>query len=414
MYWSMSRINHSCAPNTVIVSARGKLSLKVLRNIGAGEEVSISYLGQELLYPTEQRQWLLWRSKCFVCKCARCASKCDPLRARPCRTCTTRGNIRWKVVNKPGVWCRQTPSTKAQARGFKKQGTIVHTTGEETVTEEGQWVKCQDEEEIIWILVHGEKLGLGQLICPDSDAGANHQPSLGMLSKQYKFLRGDNGEHFVYDQQCLSSLRLPNAVILSSAGCQDDVYMQFGDGRWHCSKCGSTEDSSKLLAAEKLLSQLVQRSFTISMSEHQRVDTNDQTITIVKDAWIIQALQLADDILEVCGPRHWAWNWSLLLAVDLSLSMIKYTNSNVANSNDFRENMMMHLLEIWHWLGSLDMSHDPAFFLFSRAEKAVERCSNMTHSKYWKELHQLVENDKPPATGLALREFIPESQMQVS
>lgn len=32
--------------------------------IFSAEEITISYLGEELLLPTLQRQWLLWRSKC--------------------------------------------------------------------------------------------------------------------------------------------------------------------------------------------------------------------------------------------------------------------------------------------------------------------------------------------------------------
>jgi len=80
-------VNHSCAPNAVFISSFGKWLIKTLRPLRAGEEITISYLGWELLQPTNFRQQQLWRSKCFNCCCSRCMHLTDPLRSRPCSFC---------------------------------------------------------------------------------------------------------------------------------------------------------------------------------------------------------------------------------------------------------------------------------------------------------------------------------------
>jgi len=87
MFEKLNRVNHSCAPNMIYFGMKGSWKYKALTAIKAGEELSHSYLGHELLLPTERRKQLLFRSKCFECCCKRCLNPEEPLRDVPCSRC---------------------------------------------------------------------------------------------------------------------------------------------------------------------------------------------------------------------------------------------------------------------------------------------------------------------------------------
>jgi hypothetical protein len=78
IYRTLSRVNHSCDPNAVVVAGgvggndNDVSVLKAACNIVPGEEITISYLGKYLFagYPVRQR--LLRADKHFACRCARC------------------------------------------------------------------------------------------------------------------------------------------------------------------------------------------------------------------------------------------------------------------------------------------------------------------------------------------------------
>ena len=76
IYHKLSRVNHSCNPNAVVVAAekgdKDDSVLKAACDINIGDEISISYLGKYLFagYPIRQR--LLKSNKHFVCQCDRC------------------------------------------------------------------------------------------------------------------------------------------------------------------------------------------------------------------------------------------------------------------------------------------------------------------------------------------------------
>merc|ERR1719362_578186 len=88
VYQACSRFNHSCEPNIGRrFDADGCMSLHTLRDIEAGEEMTISYLGDaELLQNTERRRWQLqpWG---FRCSCPRCEDLVDPTRVFHCTSC---------------------------------------------------------------------------------------------------------------------------------------------------------------------------------------------------------------------------------------------------------------------------------------------------------------------------------------
>lgn len=79
IYRRLSRANHSCNPNAVVVEGDGSSDgasdvsvLKAACDIAIGDEICISYLGKYLFagYPIRRR--MLLADKHFVCRCARC------------------------------------------------------------------------------------------------------------------------------------------------------------------------------------------------------------------------------------------------------------------------------------------------------------------------------------------------------
>ena len=74
IYHKLSRANHSCNPNAVVVEGEtADVSiLKAACPISKGSEITISYLGKELYagYPVRQRKLRI--EKHFECKCTRC------------------------------------------------------------------------------------------------------------------------------------------------------------------------------------------------------------------------------------------------------------------------------------------------------------------------------------------------------
>lgn len=78
LYSQQSKINHSCQPNCEIVFPHSNHVLQVvaLRDIAAGEEVTISYLDECMLTSSRHsRQKELKANYIFVCECERCAAE---------------------------------------------------------------------------------------------------------------------------------------------------------------------------------------------------------------------------------------------------------------------------------------------------------------------------------------------------
>jgi len=84
-----SRTNHSCLPNALRGpgSSPGMVEIRALRPVAAGEEISISYVDEEILTkPTGVRHERLRNRWQFRCGCVRCAAP-DMLRAFRCPSC---------------------------------------------------------------------------------------------------------------------------------------------------------------------------------------------------------------------------------------------------------------------------------------------------------------------------------------
>eukprot|EP00602_Paraphysomonas_sp_CaronLab_P003190 CAMPEP_0185039102 /NCGR_PEP_ID=MMETSP1103-20130426/35601_1 /TAXON_ID=36769 /ORGANISM="Paraphysomonas bandaiensis, Strain Caron Lab Isolate" /LENGTH=383 /DNA_ID=CAMNT_0027577861 /DNA_START=474 /DNA_END=1625 /DNA_ORIENTATION=- len=75
---TLSRMNHSCDPNTVVCTRveRGIIcgSIVALRSLKSGEEITMSYLSQ-LCLPVSERRELLLSAFLFTCQCQRCSAE---------------------------------------------------------------------------------------------------------------------------------------------------------------------------------------------------------------------------------------------------------------------------------------------------------------------------------------------------
>jgi hypothetical protein len=65
-----SALTHSCRPNTGIVFKGNSIDVRVMRNISAGEEVTIAWI--DLKNPKKERHEDLKEKKGFICTCDRC------------------------------------------------------------------------------------------------------------------------------------------------------------------------------------------------------------------------------------------------------------------------------------------------------------------------------------------------------
>jgi hypothetical protein len=112
VYFDISRINHSCDPNAVILHDSGtnlntasttstkptnddnhdhdRQTVVAAADIAIGEEISISYLGILLYTERSVRQASLRQNKHFVCHCSRCTGMPDTAAAFPCSVCHPR------------------------------------------------------------------------------------------------------------------------------------------------------------------------------------------------------------------------------------------------------------------------------------------------------------------------------------
>jgi len=104
LYRLASRANHSCRPNSGnCVKDSGALQMVALRNLSAGEEVTISYLPHaDLLRPGRWRREKLSMTWDFQCGCPRCTGA-DDTRSLCCPSCVDNGHyssnpLRGRVV----------------------------------------------------------------------------------------------------------------------------------------------------------------------------------------------------------------------------------------------------------------------------------------------------------------------------
>lgn len=321
VFATASRINHSCFPNVVSVAAKDCRTVRALRPIKEGEEVLSSYLGKELLLPTEIRRHHLWRSKCFWCDCRRCMARTDEMRAIPCKRCA--------------------------------EATFGHDTVE----------------------VGTDLVALVKFLLQPNAGHASTTAILAAIS-QASEVRDDL-------DPCLS---LPHFSFCSRRSDLPWVpYAQFQGDAWFCERCGEAlRDQQLLLSTERWLNRLAERTLfspemttalgTIRSRAGARIP-----MKMVTSSFLTTVIDLVASVCRVLGPRHWTVQWARLLFVDLMISRLDYMGNmerlRVCRRREGEEEpafMLLSMLkDLWDWLGSLNLAHDPSCFLHARTSEAI-------------------------------------------
>merc|ERR1711920_230560 len=131
-------------------------------------------------------------------------------------------------------------------------------------------------------------------------------------------------------------------------------------------------------------------------------------IALPEDSFVLDALGLADDAGLILGRRHWIWQLGLLYAIDLDLSLFRWTTVH-ARANDYHVGTAAAILEVWDWLGSLGLSQDPSLWLYQRAVRLLEVAASADCAgSVVAELQRRVDNSTPFVDLLGYREFVPE------
>jgi len=84
IYFEVTRLAHSCAANCTYDIHENVISCRSLRNIAAGEELTISYMRERDIKPTHIRRQKYLEMKDFTCHCPRCDAPGDDTRQFDC------------------------------------------------------------------------------------------------------------------------------------------------------------------------------------------------------------------------------------------------------------------------------------------------------------------------------------------
>lgn len=83
----ISRISHSCKPNSTILHSKENNLCKSISDIKCGDEITISYNEKYNTEPIYWRKHVYQKTKAFVCECIRCKSDYDDTRQVACEYC---------------------------------------------------------------------------------------------------------------------------------------------------------------------------------------------------------------------------------------------------------------------------------------------------------------------------------------
>ncbi|CAN0534322.1 unnamed protein product, partial [Ectocarpus sp. 12 AP-2014] len=88
LFWLGCRMNHSCLPNCSYHVLDGRMVVRAIADVEAGEELLVSYLAfDHVARPTPERRLRLLETKFFECHCSRCDAEHDIWRGFRCPRC---------------------------------------------------------------------------------------------------------------------------------------------------------------------------------------------------------------------------------------------------------------------------------------------------------------------------------------
>eukprot|EP00434_Breviolum_minutum_P002530 symbB.v1.2.002240.t1/scaffold118.1/size318305/12 len=391
-------MNHSCFPNVVYMS--DKRHFRALRKIKKGEELLHSYLGRELLLPTELRRRLLWRSKCFECQCERCVAEEDPMRRVSCAFCAE-ALEQYQVSFSPGIWLRSEPSVQGKQLAFLPTGTRLQGKGE--VKQKWICVEAESVGSVGWVLLDGRALvpPLRQMLCVRIDTSGtvccdafDGTPLSTWPGRRLWHLAAslllppddvqtpvveDETEEEAFTRDVLDQLHtekfLPCAAFEEgSAQCS----FHPASAMWRCDTCGKGPEAS-FLATERLLGRLAERTFFSPKMTPALGNVSGgglatgASLKMVKRLFVRQAFELSSACAVMLGQSHWSVQWARLFLVDLAISRLSY---GTGRGKDLGLLMCEALQELWKWLKTLHLSHDPSCFLLTRTKEAQRLLGN--------------------------------------
>ncbi|GMI36334.1 hypothetical protein TeGR_g10104 [Tetraparma gracilis] len=135
----LSRFNHSCEPCCIYLhegtgDAPGPISVRALRDVEEGEELTVSYLGLRLYAPRSLRREALRESKFFECGCGRCGKGGGEEELKvPCPSCHPRERrlepeVEYEETEVEYVRVSEPPSADGVAASCPKSGEAIHAT----------------------------------------------------------------------------------------------------------------------------------------------------------------------------------------------------------------------------------------------------------------------------------------------
>lgn len=284
VFENLRLVNHSCCPNVVYVGMTGEWRFKSLRRIEAGEELFHSYLGEELLLPTQLRRRHLWRSKCFVCSCDRCSPR----------------------VLKPAV------ETESVAVAVE---SISFALSAQDPTRDIPCRRCFEVLDAEQRSFHGEDSGVGE-----SWAGNGGLAGILLAHTDPVYSKTSN--------DIADSRWLPNRCWNDPQG--RGPYMKYDDGTWICQTCGQAPEEpleESLLEFELNLGRHAEKTFLTPVTTpavttfRNMKDIGD--LEMVKAEFVAFAVDLAITVWGTLGLRHWASQWARLLCVDMLIARLQ-------------------------------------------------------------------------------------------